>query len=306
MRRELAFIPQDRPGYLHSFALTRRYVAVHTQPWEFDLAKFLSPDRGPIATNYIWDGSQPSIVHLIDRKRGGVAASFELDPSFVFHNINAFDDGDRVVMDVCAHRDSSIVDAMYLKKMRKDGSRIPQAHTAAVDPTPGSAQGQAARPRRGELRVAPDRLRGRQRAQLPLRLRHRRSPSSPQRVHRSRSRSSTSSARSRPTGTRSGTYPGEPIFVRRPGGRGERRRCPALGRPRRRTPDLVPARARCSRHDRARPCRRAPSHPVRLPRPSHWPGVTVDPGRRSLAQSAGQKSSGPRMTLSRGRTGRGS
>ena len=68
-------------------------------------------DSRRIATNYIWDGSQPSIVHLLDRKRGGVAASFELDPSFVFHNINAFDEGDRVVMDVCAHRDSSIVSA---------------------------------------------------------------------------------------------------------------------------------------------------------------------------------------------------
>ena len=219
VRRELAFIPQDRPGYLHSFALTRRYVAVHTQPWEFDLAKFLSPDRGPIATNYVWDGSQPSIVHLIDRKRGGVAASFELDPNFVFHNINAFDDGDSVVMDVCSHRDSGIVDAMYLKHIRKNGSRIPQAT-----------------PRRLTLKPGTSKVRQRDLAdgnfELP-RIDYEADNSRPYRYaygvgaqHASRSgfidRISKLDIKreEQVVWHEKGTYPGEPIFVRRPGGRG--------------------------------------------------------------------------------------
>ena len=33
LRRELAFIPQASPGYLHSFGLTRRYVVMLTQPY---------------------------------------------------------------------------------------------------------------------------------------------------------------------------------------------------------------------------------------------------------------------------------
>lgn len=139
-RRELAFIPQNRPGYLHSFALTGRWVAVHTQPWEFDLARFLSPDRGPIATNFVWDGSKPSQVILIDRKHGGVAATAELGAGFVFHNINAFDQGEKVVLDVCMHRDSGIVDAMYLKNMRKAGSRVPQARVLRLTVDPSSAK----------------------------------------------------------------------------------------------------------------------------------------------------------------------
>ncbi|MBK5231620.1 MAG: carotenoid oxygenase family protein [Thermoleophilia bacterium] len=36
-RREPAFIPQPSPGYLHSFGLTRRYVVIVTQPWNFNL-----------------------------------------------------------------------------------------------------------------------------------------------------------------------------------------------------------------------------------------------------------------------------
>jgi carotenoid cleavage dioxygenase-like enzyme len=139
-RRELAFVPQDRPGYLHSFGLTDRYVVLHTQPWEFDLGRFIGPDRGPIAKAFVWDGSRPSQVILIDRRRGGVAAIAELEPSFVFHHINAFDDGDRVVLDVCAHRDSSIVDAMYLKNMRSRAARVPQATARRLTVKPGSSR----------------------------------------------------------------------------------------------------------------------------------------------------------------------
>lgn len=139
-RRELAFIPQDRPGYLHSFGLTDRYVVLHTQPWEFDLGRFLGPDRGPIAKAFVWDGSRPSLVILVDRRRGGVAGTFELEPSFVFHHINAFDDGDRVVIDVCAHRDSSVVDAMYLKNIRRRGARVPQASPRRLTVKPGRSR----------------------------------------------------------------------------------------------------------------------------------------------------------------------
>jgi beta,beta-carotene 9',10'-dioxygenase len=141
-RRELAFIPQSRPRYMHSFALTRRYVAVFTQPWEFDLQRFLSPDRGPIATNFIWDGSKPSEVILIDRRKGGVAASFELDPAFVFHHVNAFEDGDDVVLDVCSHRDDQAVQDLYLKKIRR-GDRVSQARMRRLTLKPGSTKVQS-------------------------------------------------------------------------------------------------------------------------------------------------------------------
>jgi len=127
VRRELAFIPQDRPGYLHSFGLTERYIAVFSQPWEFDLQRFLAPDRGPIVKAFRWDGSQPSRITLVDRLRGGVAATVEMEPFFVFHHINAFDSGERVVLDVCAHRDSSVIDSLYLKTIRRAGTRVPQA-----------------------------------------------------------------------------------------------------------------------------------------------------------------------------------
>jgi carotenoid cleavage dioxygenase-like enzyme len=220
-RRELAFLPEDRPGYLHSFGLTPRHVVVFTQPFTFDLARFLSPDRGPIVTNFGWEASQPSRVVLVDRARGGIAATVELEPFFVFHHINAFEDArGRVVLDVCAHRDSSIVDALYLKNLRRARAKVPQAtpRRITVDPSAGRAtvrdlaEGNFELPRTDYATVNAREYRYAYGVGV-------RDPGRSGFVDRV---VKLDVARERITawGER-GAYPGEPVFVRRPGGHGE-------------------------------------------------------------------------------------
>jgi carotenoid cleavage dioxygenase-like enzyme len=219
-RRELAFVPQERPGYLHSFGMTRRWLVLFTQPWEFDLASFLSPDRGPIVTAFQWDGSKPSQVLLVDRQRGGVAARFELDPAFVFHHINSFEDGEDVVIDVCAHRDNAVIDALYLKRLRKREAKVPQ----------GVARRLVVRPGRTRVRVR-DLAEGN--IELP-RIDYATVCSRPYRYAygvgvRSSRRSGfidrivkLDAERGETSGWQDhGAYPGEPVFVRRPGSRRE-------------------------------------------------------------------------------------
>ena len=205
---------------MHSLGLTRRYVVLFTQPWEFDLAKFLSADRGPIATNYVWDGSVPSQVILVDRKRGGVAATFELDACFVFHHINAFDDGDRVVLDVCAHRDSSSVEALYLKNLRSPTKRIPQATPRRITVDPGSgrlrvrdlAEGNLELPRKDYDAVNT----------RPYRYAYGVGARNPGKSGFVDQLAKLDVEREEQTYWReAGSYPGEPIFVRRPNPRRE-------------------------------------------------------------------------------------
>ncbi len=138
-RRELAFIPQDMPGYLHSFGLTQRYVVMFTQPFNFNMTKFLSPDRGPIITNYEWHPELPSKVILVDRRRGGVVSTSEIDPFFAFHHINAYDQGGKVVIDLCAHKDAGVIDALYLKKIRA-GRNVPQARLRRLEVNPSNGK----------------------------------------------------------------------------------------------------------------------------------------------------------------------
>ena len=217
-RRQLAWIPDSAPGYLHSFALTPRYVAVFTQPFNFDLPRFLRPDRGPIVTNYGWDDSKPSRIYIVDRRRGGVVSTVELDPFFVFHNVNAFERKGRVVLDVCAHRDASIIDALYLKRLRK-GGYVPQARLRRIEVDP--ARGRATQRDLIEPNIELPRIDYRRKNGQPYRyafgigLKGRKSRFIDQLVKADVRRGEAVTWRD------PGTFPGEPIFVRRPGARWE-------------------------------------------------------------------------------------
>jgi carotenoid cleavage dioxygenase-like enzyme len=217
-RRELAWIPDAAPGYLHSFALTPRYVAVLTQPFNFDLARFLSPDRGPIVTNYGWHADQPSRIHLVDRGGGGVVSATELEPFFVFHHVNAFEHKGRVMLDVCAHRDSTIVDALYLKRLRR-GGQVPRAalRRIEVDPTRSRAKQRDLIEQAVELpRTDYERVNGRPyRYAYGVGLRRADSAFIDQLVKADVRRGEGTVWRER------GMYPGEPVFVPRPGRRRE-------------------------------------------------------------------------------------
>jgi beta,beta-carotene 9',10'-dioxygenase len=135
-RRELAFLPAPEPGYMHSFALTPRYVVLFQQPWVINPLDLLKPDRGTIAETFRWEGSRPSRVVVIDRRRGGVVSTSELDPFFVFHHINAFERGNRLHLDVCAHPDARVVDALYLKRLRQANTHLPQATAKRLEVDP--------------------------------------------------------------------------------------------------------------------------------------------------------------------------
>lgn len=139
-RRELAFLDAAEPGYMHSFALTPRYVVLFQQPWVIDPLDLLKPDRKSIAETFRWEGSRPARIVVIDRAKGGVVSTSEVAPFFVFHHINAFERGGRVVLDVCAHKDSGVVDALFLKRLRSGTSKIPRAVPRRIEVDPGSGK----------------------------------------------------------------------------------------------------------------------------------------------------------------------
>ena len=59
-----------------------------------------------------------------DLRDGRVRGVYEGPAFFAFHHINAFDDGDDVVLDVCSHEDAYVIDALYPDRLRA-GDAIP-------------------------------------------------------------------------------------------------------------------------------------------------------------------------------------
>lgn len=123
---------------MHDFALTEHYAVIYDLPVTFDIdmaaGKMPRPLRLPakLALNrvigrnplpdpvvntlarggsgvpsqlpYSWDADYPARIGLLPREGvPGDVRWFEIDPCYVFHTLNAYEDGDEVVIDAVRH-----------------------------------------------------------------------------------------------------------------------------------------------------------------------------------------------------------
>lgn len=122
---------------MHAFSLTESYVVIYDLPVTFDAHKAAQVVPGPLARGmeaalsravgrvrippaiiarlgggtaasatlpYSWNPDYPARVGLLPREGGSPAVRwFEVEPCYVYHPLNAYDDGDRVVLDVTRH-----------------------------------------------------------------------------------------------------------------------------------------------------------------------------------------------------------
>lgn len=123
---------------IHDFALTERHVVVLDLPVTFDVAEATADvprvarplvrgllgrivGRNPVpepmiarvarggsggapSLPYRWNSDYPARIGVLPRDADGDAIRwFDIDPCFVFHTLNAYDDGDTVVVDVVKH-----------------------------------------------------------------------------------------------------------------------------------------------------------------------------------------------------------
>jgi len=84
---------------MHDFSLTADHVVLYDLPATFDLDKVAA---GTLP--YTWDPDYPARVGVMDREGDGSDVRwFEVEPCYVYHPLNAYDDGDRIVLDVVRH-----------------------------------------------------------------------------------------------------------------------------------------------------------------------------------------------------------
>jgi carotenoid cleavage dioxygenase-like enzyme len=93
-------VPVADGPMMHDFALTETYVVLFDLPVTFSMAEASAGSQLP----YSWNPSHQARVGLLPRT-GAVREVrwLEVDPCWVFHTLNAYDDGDRVVVDMCRY-----------------------------------------------------------------------------------------------------------------------------------------------------------------------------------------------------------
>jgi len=115
--RVIASLPVKEPAYMHSFGLTERYLVLAEFPFVVNPLAIALSGR-PYIENYRWKPELGTRFTLIDRRTGQASASFQCEPCFAFHHVNAYDDGQEVVVDLCAFADATIVEDLYLERLR--------------------------------------------------------------------------------------------------------------------------------------------------------------------------------------------
>jgi carotenoid cleavage dioxygenase len=98
--RKVVDIDVGGPVSVHDMSITERFAVIYDLPVVFDMDMALSGATFP----YRWEPDYRSRIGLLGRDEGAEEVSwFDVEPCYVFHPMNAYDDGDRVVLDVVRH-----------------------------------------------------------------------------------------------------------------------------------------------------------------------------------------------------------
>ncbi|MGH9078493.1 MAG: carotenoid oxygenase family protein [Acidimicrobiales bacterium] len=88
------------PASIHDMSLTERFAVLYDLPVVFDSEAAMSGALFP----YHWDPAYRPRVGLLEREGGaGDVTWFDVETCYVFHAMNAYDDGDQVILDVVRH-----------------------------------------------------------------------------------------------------------------------------------------------------------------------------------------------------------
>jgi len=115
--RVIASHPVREPAYMHSFGLSERWLVLAEFPFVVNPLQLAFSGR-PFIENYRWKPELGTRFHLFDRSTGKHEGPFEADARFGFHHVNAYDDGDQLVVDICTFPDPGIVEDLYLERLR--------------------------------------------------------------------------------------------------------------------------------------------------------------------------------------------
>jgi carotenoid cleavage dioxygenase-like enzyme len=119
--RVLCSLPVKEPAYMHSFGLTERWLVLAEFPLVVNPLALALSGR-PYIENYRWKPELGTRFTLVDRRTGEATSGFEADACFAFHHVNAYEDGEEIVVDLCAFADASVIEDFYLDRLR-DGRK---------------------------------------------------------------------------------------------------------------------------------------------------------------------------------------
>jgi carotenoid cleavage dioxygenase len=88
---------------MHDFSVTERFAVFYDLPVTFRIDLALDPS---VPFPFAWDDEYPARLGVVSRTPGEDDVRwFDIDPCYVFHPMNAYEDGDSIVLDVVSYPD---------------------------------------------------------------------------------------------------------------------------------------------------------------------------------------------------------
>ncbi|MGZ8805223.1 MAG: carotenoid oxygenase family protein [Microbacterium sp.] len=113
------------PSYIHSFGMSEKHLIIVEFPLVVNPISLLLWLR-PYIENFRWKPARGTRIHVFDRASGKHLRSATADPFFAFHHVNAYDDEDgSVVVDLVAYDDASVIESFYLNRLSEPDVQSP-------------------------------------------------------------------------------------------------------------------------------------------------------------------------------------
>jgi beta,beta-carotene 9',10'-dioxygenase len=122
---QVASLPVHRPAYMHSFGMTENYIILTEFPLVVNPVHLLLWLK-PYIENFRWQPERGTPFWVVNRHTGELVGRYDADPFFAFHHVNAFEQDDNtLVIDINAYEDASILDSWYLDTMEQGEQPLP-------------------------------------------------------------------------------------------------------------------------------------------------------------------------------------
>ena len=100
-RRLVGSLPVTAPGYMHSFAMTERYLVLSEFPFLLSLRAIFSAEV-PLIGSFRWRPERATRFLVLDKHTGALVDTYAAEACFGFHHVNAYESAEGLVLDFVA------------------------------------------------------------------------------------------------------------------------------------------------------------------------------------------------------------
>jgi len=113
------------PSYIHSFGMSDSHLVIAEFPLVVNPMALLLWIK-PYIENFRWVPQRGTRFHVFDRGTGAHVRTVTAEAFFAFHHVNAFEADGELVVDLVGYDDASVIESFYLHRLEDPDTQIPR------------------------------------------------------------------------------------------------------------------------------------------------------------------------------------